>query len=60
MDTAPIKLTSARAWRTYIGGSQIDAIHGIEGSQLFRTELGRGHHGQLPQLGVLGQLDLTG
>ena len=31
MDTAPIKLTSARAWRTYIGGSQIDAIHGIQG-----------------------------
>ena len=25
----PIKLSSARAWRTYIGGSQIDAIHGI-------------------------------
>ena len=33
MDTAPVKLTSARAWRTYIGGSQIDANHGIEGSQ---------------------------
>lgn len=33
MDTAPVKLTSARAWRTYIGGSQIDAIHGIQGSQ---------------------------
>lgn len=32
MDTAPIKLTSARAWRTYIGGSQLDAIHGIQGS----------------------------
>ena len=32
-DTAPIKLTSARAWRTYIGGSQIDAIHGIPGGQ---------------------------
>ena len=25
----PIKLSPARAWRTYIGGSQIDAIHGI-------------------------------
>lgn len=24
----PLKLISARAWRTYIGGSQIDAIHG--------------------------------
>jgi len=33
MKTTPIKLTSARAWRTYIGGSQIDAIHGIEGAQ---------------------------
>lgn len=30
--TAPIKLTSARAWRTYTGGSMIDAIHGIKGS----------------------------
>ncbi len=29
----PIKLTSARAWRTYIGGSQIDAIHGISGGE---------------------------
>ena len=28
-NNAPILLTSARAWRTYIGGSQIDAIHGI-------------------------------
>ena len=26
----PVKLTSARAWRTYTGGSLIDAIHGIE------------------------------
>ena len=26
---SPIKLRSARAWRTYIGGSQIDAIHGL-------------------------------
>lgn len=25
----PIKLNSARAWRTYIGGSRIDAIHGL-------------------------------
>ena len=25
----PIKLSPARAWRTYIGGSQIDAIHGV-------------------------------
>lgn len=33
LPTAPVKLTSARAWRTYIGGSQIDAIHGISGSQ---------------------------
>lgn len=32
-DTTPLKLTSARAWRTYIGGSQIDAIHGISGSK---------------------------
>lgn len=32
-DKAPILLTSARAWRTYIGGSQIDAIHGIAGSK---------------------------
>jgi mannose-6-phosphate isomerase len=30
--TAPIKLTSARAWRTYIGGSRIDEIHGIKGA----------------------------
>lgn len=28
----PIKLSPARAWRTYIGGSQIDAIHGIPNS----------------------------
>lgn len=33
LPTAPVKLTSARAWRTYIGGSQIDAIHGISGSK---------------------------
>lgn len=26
---APVKLTSPRVWRTYLGGSQIDAIHGI-------------------------------
>lgn len=26
----PIKLTASRAWRTYIGGSQIDKIHGID------------------------------
>lgn len=32
-EAAPIRLSSARAWRTYIGGSQIDAIHGITGSQ---------------------------
>ena len=25
----PVKLSSARAWRTYVGGSQIDKIHGI-------------------------------
>lgn len=25
----PVKLTSPRVWRTYLGGSQIDAIHGI-------------------------------
>lgn len=31
--TAPIKLTSARAWRTYTGGSQIDKIHGIENGE---------------------------
>lgn len=30
--TAPIKLTSSRAWRTYTGGSQIDKIHGIPDS----------------------------
>lgn len=29
----PVKLTSARAWRTYIGGSQIDKIHGTDGSK---------------------------
>lgn len=29
---APIRLTSARAWRTYTGGSQIDGIHGIQGA----------------------------
>ncbi len=27
--TAPVKLASARAWRTYTGGSKIDEIHGI-------------------------------
>ena len=31
--TVPVKLTAARAWRTYTGGSQIDKIHGIENSQ---------------------------
>ena len=31
--TAPVKLTAARAWRTYTGGSQIDKIHGIENSR---------------------------
>lgn len=30
--SAPVKLTSSRAWRTYLGGSQIDRIHGITGS----------------------------
>ena len=25
----PVKLTSPRVWRTYVGGSRIDAIHGI-------------------------------
>lgn len=25
----PLKLSSARAWRTYVGGSRIDAIHGL-------------------------------
>ncbi len=29
----PVKLTSARAWRTYTGGSLIDAIHGIESKE---------------------------
>lgn len=29
----PVKLTPARAWRTYIGGSQIDRIHGMEGTE---------------------------
>ena len=28
----PVRLTSARAWRTYIGGSRIDRIHGIQES----------------------------
>lgn len=28
--TSPIRLTAARAWRTYTGGSEIDKIHGIE------------------------------
>ncbi len=27
--TKPIKLKSARAWRTYIGGKQIDELHGV-------------------------------
>ena len=31
--TSPIKLTAARAWRTYTGGSEIDRIHGIENGQ---------------------------
>lgn len=26
---APVKLTSPRVWRTYLGGSRIDAIHGL-------------------------------
>lgn len=29
-NNAPIKLSSARAWRTYTGGSEIDKIHGKE------------------------------
>lgn len=29
----PVKLTSPRVWRTYQGGSQIDAIHGIPDGQ---------------------------
>lgn len=28
---APVKLTSPRVWRTYLGGSHIDAIHGLAG-----------------------------
>lgn len=28
---SPLKLTAPRVWRTYLGGSQIDAIHGIAG-----------------------------
>ena len=31
--TSPIKLTAARAWRTYTGGREIDRIHGIENGQ---------------------------
>lgn len=27
----PVKLTSPRVWRTYLGGSRIDAIHGRQG-----------------------------
>ena len=30
--TGPVKLTSPRVWRTYVGGSRIDAIHGIGNS----------------------------
>ena len=29
----PVKLDRATAWRTYIGGSQIDAIHGIKNAE---------------------------
>lgn len=29
----PIKLAAAKAWRTYLGGSMIDALHGIEGTE---------------------------
>lgn len=28
--SAPVKLRSSRAWRTYIGGRLIDALHGLE------------------------------
>lgn len=31
MEIKPVKLTSPRVWRTYVGGSLIDAIHGLEG-----------------------------
>ena len=31
--TAPVKLTAARAWRTYTGGSLIDQLHGIKNSE---------------------------
>ncbi|MBQ3424972.1 MAG: hypothetical protein IJH38_07235, partial [Clostridia bacterium] len=37
--TSPLKLTAARAWRTYTGGSEIDRIHGIE----------NGEDGQFPE-----------
>ena len=29
----PIKLSAAKAWRTYLGGSMIDALHGMEGTE---------------------------
>jgi len=31
--SAPVRLEPARAWRTYLGGSRIDAIHGIAGGE---------------------------
>ena len=29
----PLKLSAAKAWRTYLGGSMIDALHGMEGTE---------------------------
>ena len=29
----PLKLSAAKAWRTYLGGSMIDALHGVEGTE---------------------------
>ena len=43
-----------------LGQNALSQIHSIERGQLFRAELGSIHHGQLPQLGILGQLDPAG
>lgn len=39
MENKPVKLTSPRVWRTYVGGSLIDAIHGVP----------EGRDGQFPE-----------
>ena len=43
-----------------LGEDALAEIHGLESGQFIGAELGGVHHGQLPELGVLGQLNLAG